>query len=129
MPIEAEQTDLFAYRIHETHKADWPTEDVISWCNEIRDQKGLEPLLDLPLGIPGNECCCPIGRAIQGQIQPSSGTYNGGHNDLPQHVADWARDFDHGAHTEYVDPIWNAIVTGDEEWEDFPFVHIEGEGY
>lgn len=35
----------------------------LAWCNDIRKEKGLEPLAQLPKGLRGNGLSCPCGKA------------------------------------------------------------------
>ena len=41
------------------------TEATLSWCNDVRTDKDLEPLADLPLGKQEDPMTCPCGAATR----------------------------------------------------------------
>lgn len=40
-------------------------EDVLAFCNRIREEQGLKPIKKLPRGVQRSNTCCPVARALQ----------------------------------------------------------------
>ena len=84
-------------------------EATLNFCNSVREQKGMEPLDDLPKGHRFNPSSCPCGEAtrayvIYGSIFPDYDpeTFKLGREvDLPSEVSLFARRFDYGDYPEY----------------------------
>ncbi len=76
---------------------------VVDWCNEHRKEKGLEPLEDLPLGIPGDAASCPCGTATGLRVNYHDVADAEGKivERTPTAVHAFARAFDSGHYPQY----------------------------
>lgn len=86
------------------------TEEVLNWANQVRANCDLPAIGELPKGIPGNLCSCPLAKAIQGSVgfeayvPLKQANYEEDlRESLPEGVALWVESFDEGKYPELVD--------------------------
>jgi hypothetical protein len=70
---------------------------VLAWVNERRRYFDRRPLLELPVGIPGDPTACPLGRALGCEVGPTEIKWPDGQTQpLPQFIQHFVELFDAG---------------------------------
>lgn len=97
---------------------------VLDWCNREREYRNRPTLAQMPEGIPGDCCRCPVARALGSNDDDSvlivdgdtvhwlGETHNGGDpaQALPDEVIAWVRRFDEGYFPELQDRDYRAMM-------------------
>lgn len=89
------------------------TVDVLGWVNEFRKERNMEPLHDLPLGIPGTMLDCPLSNATGVLVGPRNMYARSAEpnesiiRETPSILRSWMRQFDGGSnYKEYRKRPW-----------------------
>jgi len=83
----------------------------LNWCNEMRVQRDMEPLEDLPKGVRGDPASCPCGTATG--LFVGHQTFSDRENvigTVPYNVHCFTLKFDSGDYPEYDEEFWGELV-------------------
>ncbi len=74
--------------------------EVLRWINEVRSIRGVEPLADMPRGVPCDPHACPVARALDADVMFDGVVLAHGAGWSPVHLPaaaqTFANDFDIG---------------------------------